>query len=496
MLPGHYSIRSNALRNGELSSFDQSQTLLNVIIILDSLVPEAPNKLMRLSNFIIENIETILQEWEEFAATLVPAEHKTDRVILRDHAKKMLNTIAADLDRPQTPHEQSEKSKGHDDSPAKETPAETHGAERLALGFSLNEAMSEYRALRASVTRLWEEALGNKPVPNIAFDDLIRFNEAIDQAISESVTSYSFEKEQQTRVFDTILSSSPDLSFTVDLDGRLAYANKALIELLEHPLNEIVGKSCFYLDRPTAAELQRQIQQVISTKVKFHGEMPYTAPSGQRRFYDYIFVPALNREGAVEAVAGTARDITKRKATEERNWQKANYDLLTGLPNRRLFGDRLKQDLKHAGRIGTPIALLFIDLDGFKETNDRFGHDVGDVLLRLAADRIRSCVRETDTVARLGGDEFTVILQDLTDTGHAEIVARKIVRELANPFQVVKEIIHISASIGIALSSQDVGTPECLVKHADLAMYGAKSAGRNRFSFFSPNQENVVGRAS
>jgi PAS domain S-box-containing protein len=287
---------------------------------------------MRLSIFILDNIETILQEWQEFAATLVRAEHRTDRVVLRDHANKMLNTIAADLACPQTIYEQSEKSKGHDELPLKETPAETHGAERLALGFTLTEAMSEYQALRASVTRLWEQALGNKPIPNIAFDDLIRFNEAIDQAISESITSYSFEKEQQTRVFDTILSSSPDLSFTTDLDGRLSYANKALIELLQLPVNEITGKSCFYLDRPTGAELQRQIQQVISTKVKLHGEMPYMAPSGQRKFYDYIFVPVLNKEGAVEAVAGTARDITKRKATEERNWRKANYDLLTGLP--------------------------------------------------------------------------------------------------------------------------------------------------------------------
>ena len=452
---------------------------------------------MRLSNFIIENIETILQEWEEFAATLVPAAQKHNRVMLRDHANKMLRTIAADLARPQTAHEQAEKSKGHDDSPAAEdTPAETHGAERLALGFSLDEAMSEYRALRASVTRLWEEALRNKPMPNTAFEDFIRFNEAIDQAISESVASYSFEKEQQTRVFDTILSSSPDLSFTIDLDGRLAYANKALIELLGLPLNEITGKPCFYLDRLTATELQRQIQQVISTKVKFNGEMPYAALSGPRRVYDYIFVPVLNKEDAVEAVAGTARDITKRKAVEEGNWEKANYDVLTGLPNRRLFSDRLNQDLKHAGRIDTSIALLFIDLDGFKEANDRFGHDAGDVLLRLAADRIRSCVRETDTVARLGGDEFTVILQDLTDTGDAEIVAAKLVRELANPFQVLKEIIHISASIGVALSSHDVSTPECLVKNADLAMYVAKAAGRNRFSFFLPNPENVVGKAS
>src|ERR1700694_4285711 len=158
--------------------------------------------MVRLSIFILKNIETILQEWEKFAATLVPAEHKMDRVMLRDHVKRMLETIAADLARPQTAHEQAKKSKGHDDPPArKETAAETHGAERLELGFSLNEAMSEYRALRASVTRLWQEAHISKPVPKIVLEDLIRFNEAIDQAISESVTSYSFEKEQQTRVF-------------------------------------------------------------------------------------------------------------------------------------------------------------------------------------------------------------------------------------------------------------------------------------------------------
>jgi diguanylate cyclase (GGDEF)-like protein/PAS domain S-box-containing protein len=449
----------------------------------------------RLSNFILENMETILQEWEDFAATLIAPEHKRDRVMLRDHVKQMMQTIAADLARPQTGYEQAEKSKGHEDLPVKETAAETHGTERLALGFSLNDAMAEYRALRASVTRLWEEALINKPVPNTVIDDLIRFNEAIDQAIAESVTSYSFEKEQQARVLDTILSSSPDLSFTINLDGTFAYANKALTGLLDLPLNEVVGKP-FYLNLPSGAELRRQIQQVIKTKEKFHGEVSYTSPSGQEAFYDYIFVPVLNKKGAVEAVAGTARDITERKAAEDNNWQKANYDLLTGLPNRRLFNDRLKQEIKHAGRIRASIALLFIDLDHFKESNDTFGHDTGDLLLQLAADRIRSCVREADTVARLGGDEFTVILQDLTDAGHAEMVAGTIVRELTCPFPIANEIIHISASIGIALSSQDASTPESLIKNADLAMYVAKSAGRNCFSFFAPNQENAVGRAS
>ncbi|MFC6518913.1 diguanylate cyclase domain-containing protein [Undibacterium arcticum] len=199
------------------------------------------------------------------------------------------------------------------------------------------------------------------------------------------------------------------------------------------------------------------------------------------------FVPAVDKEGVVEAVAGTARNITERKAAEEKNWQRANYDLLTGLPNRRLFLDRLEQDLKHAGRIGAPISLLFIDLDHFKEVNDKFGHDAGDLLLRLVTARLLSCIRDTDTVARLSGDEFTVILQDLRGTEDVELIAGKILTELASPFPIFSHTVHISASIGITLSPQDASTPDHLIKNADQAMYVAKKAGRNQFSFFSPN---------
>lgn len=443
---------------------------------------------MRLSDFIRENLERILQEWEEFAATLVSAEQKMNKVMLRDHLKQMLEEIVLDLAQPQTAHEKSEKSKGHSDSaPEDETAASTHGTERLASGFSLNAAMAEYRALRASVTRLWQEELANKPLPSTAMSDLVRFNEAIDQSINESVTSYSFEKEQQTRVFDTILSSSPDLSFTFELDGKFAYANKSLTELLMLPTNGIVGKNHFDLNLPNAGELQREIQQVITSKKQFRGEMDYPTASGQTAFYDYILVPAFNQEGEVEAVAGTARNITERKAIEDLNWQRANYDVLTGLPNRRLLGDRLEQDIKHAGRINAQIALLFIDLDHFKAANDSFGHDAGDILLRLAADRIRVCVRETDTVARLGGDEFTVILQGLGGIEHVELVAGKIVEAIARPFEISGHSVNISSSIGIAIFPDDATTPDQLLKNADEAMYLAKAEGRNKFYFFSPH---------
>lgn len=460
--------------------------LVLVKIPLRALSPDIGT--MSLSKFIRDNNKTILREWEEFAATLVPSAQKSDLPLLRDHAKQILEAIAADLARPQTVNQKKEKSLGHADEPNKKTAAKEHGIQRLAAGFSLNAAMAEYRALRASVIRLWQAGSINEstPVPNAIDEDLIRFNEEIDQAIYESVLSYSAERDLQTRMLDTVLSSSPDLIFIFNLDGAFAYANKAWIELSELSLAQLEGKSFSDLGLPNAADLLQQIQQVIGTKEQYHGEMSYTAPSGQWGFYDCIFMPVLNEDGAVEAVAGTARNITERKAMEDENWRKANYDILTGLPNRQLFRDRLEQDVKHAGRIGEPIALLFIDLDHFKEANDQFGHDTGDVLLRLAAERIRSCVREADTVARLGGDEFTVILHDLKDAEQAEIVAGKIVKEIANSFEVSNEIIHISASVGIAVSSQDDITPEHLIKNADLAMYVAKKAGSNRFISFSP----------
>ncbi|RCN56376.1 GGDEF domain-containing protein [Acidiferrobacter thiooxydans] len=445
---------------------------------------------MRLSHFIMQNLESILVEWEKFAATLVPESQRADQAMLRDHVRKMLETIAADLARPESAHDQAEKSKGH--RPATKTAATTHGVERLELGFSLVSAMAEYRALRASVTRLWQDAHIAKPVSKTANEDIIRFNEAIDQAVSESVDSYSAERDKQTRVFETILSSSPDLSFTFDLEGRFAYANKALIQLLGRPIDKIVGTNFFDLHFSAAAEMQGHIQQAIASKQQFRGDMPYTAPGREVEFFDFIFAPVHTNGGKVEAVAGTARNITNRKIAENRNWQKANYDLLTGLPNRRLLGDRLNQSVKHTVRTGVQIALLFIDLDHFKEANDRFGHDSGDILVRLVADRIRSCVRAIDTVARLGGDEFTVILQDLTDNHHVEISAKKILNELATPFQINNNVIHISGTIGIALCPQDASTAEQLLKNADQAMYMAKIAGRNRFHFFLPSQEQSV----
>ncbi len=192
-----------------------------------------------------------------------------------------------------------------------------------------------------------------------------------------------------------------------------------------------------------------------------------------------------DRHGAIVSYRGMIRDITEKKNSEELIWRQANFDTLTGLPNRDMFHDRLDQEIKRSYRECLPLALLLIDLDHFKQVNDTLGHAMGDLLLQEAARRIRACVRGSDTLARLGGDEFTVILSAISETGHIEDVAQKIVSILGQPFQLGSDEVYVSASIGITVYPGDAGDIDSLIKNADQAMYVAKSKGRNRFSYFT-----------
>ena len=179
-------------------------------------------------------------------------------------------------------------------------------------------------------------------------------------------------------------------------------------------------------------------------------------------------------------------DMTEKKRAEEVIWRQANFDTLTDLPNRHLFYDRLRQEIARARQSHTQLALLFIDLDRFKEVNDTLGHDQGDILLKEIARRISAIVRGTDTVARLGGDEFTIILPDLSDAGAAAPIIRALLARIASPLQLGQESVEVSASIGLALYPRDADSAESLLVRADQAMFAAKSAGRNQWAVFTP----------
>jgi len=185
------------------------------------------------------------------------------------------------------------------------------------------------------------------------------------------------------------------------------------------------------------------------------------------------------RVGGSRRFAGIVRDVTERKRAEERIRRLAHFDALTGVPNRALFYDRLDQAIRFANRNRHGLALLYLDLDKFKPINDTFGHEAGDEVLKTVAERLRQCVRESDTIARLGGDEFVVILPKITERGNAVIVAEKLIDGLSASFCLSgsNQTVHLGVSIGIAVFPDDANTAELLLREADAAMYDAKQTG-------------------
>ncbi|MBL6749195.1 MAG: GGDEF domain-containing protein [Nevskia sp.] len=179
-----------------------------------------------------------------------------------------------------------------------------------------------------------------------------------------------------------------------------------------------------------------------------------------------------------------AADISEREAQEEQLRRMAYFDSLTGLPNRPLLQDRLRQAMLAAGRLNRQLAVLFVDLDGFKLVNDEHGHDIGDAVLRSVAERMTATLRASDTVARLGGDEFVVLAPGQRNLDDARLTAQKLLAALAQPMLLGSRRLDVSASIGLTLYPQDDGDAETLVRHADMAMYAAKRTGRNRVCIF------------
>ncbi len=239
-------------------------------------------------------------------------------------------------------------------------------------------------------------------------------------------------------------------------------------------------------------------RRTVEAHETFHDfEFQRRDPDGRVRWLSISGMPVFDAEGQFCGYRGVGSDITERKHREDESQRLAFYDPLTGLPNRRLLLDRLTQALVTSGRSQSQGALLFIDLDNFKDLNDTLGHDVGDRLLEKVANRLVTCIRQGDTVARFGGDEFVVMLEDLSfdmqeAVDQVKTVGQKILATLNLPFELQGKSHYSTPSIGIAIfSGQTEGVDE-LLKRADLAMYQSKSAGRNTLRFFDPEMQSAV----
>lgn len=287
-----------------------------------------------------------------------------------------------------------------------------------------------------------------------------------------------------------VYQNSSDAMTVSDAEGIIINVNPAFTTLTGYTPDEIIGRSHKVLSSGRQdREFYQAMWNCINTTGRWQGEILNRRKNGEI-YTEWLTINSIfNEDGSVHRRVALFSDISMKKETEALIWKQANFDPLTELPNRTMFLDRLSQKIKIAHRDNIPLALLFIDLDHFKEVNDTLGHSMGDILLKAAASRILGCVRETDTVTRLGGDEFTVILDGLDNLRSIERTVQDILREIAMPFQLGSEKVFVSASIGITLYPKDAIEIEALLKNADQAMYAAKHQGRNRYSYFSRSMQ-------
>lgn len=300
-------------------------------------------------------------------------------------------------------------------------------------------------------------------------EKLIAANEALKNEIAQRIAG-----QERSESIARISEENPNPVLRVTIQGHVLYANGPAKMLLEF-WNIDIGD-------PLPDEWCRAVVEA---------EKKQTATERELLCHDSFFVLTLQPVVDADYVNLYGRDITKRKETEE---QIVNFDDLTGLPNRALFQDRLKQVLGHARRTGKLVAVHLIDLDHFKDINDTMGHDAGDALLKGIGERLLGCVRTSDTVARIGGDEFGVIQVEPNNADSIAILAQKLLKSLEQPFKIDGHDVHSNASIGITIFPDDAEKPEEILRNADMALYHGKGENRGTYNFFVTKMNDEVQR--
>lgn len=293
--------------------------------------------------------------------------------------------------------------------------------------------------------------------------------------------------EANLKLTAKVVESASEAVVITNIRNQIEYVNPAFTDITEYPADEVIGQNPAMLQSGRHdRDFYRAMWTEIAKSGRWRGEIWNRRKSGE--FYaEWLSIVAI-KDDAGQATHHIAifSDITHRKEDEERVWRQANYDALTGLPNRALFVDRLSQAVRQSRRENKKFALMFLDLDGFKQVNDTLGHAAGDILLQQTGERLTECMRSSDTVARLAGDEFTCILTGIHGSEDAAGVAAKILGKLAQPFDLEGHPAHVRGSIGIAIFPDNADDGAALLKLADEAMYSVKKHGKNNFVFVTP----------
>lgn len=313
---------------------------------------------------------------------------------------------------------------------------------------------------------------GGKVTHVLGFAENVTDRKQAEQALYES-----------RQMLQLIIDNIPQSVFWKDLDSVYQGGNRSLlVEVGLDSIDELIGKRDADFERwKDRAEHYRQVDLEVmrSGVARMHMQATDLRKDGTECWIETNKIPLRDEEGEVVGVLAVTEDITARKYMEQELFRRANYDVLTGLPNRGHFQNQLEDAVKRAQR-RAGLALMYFDIDRFKHINDTHGHDVGDEVIRMVAQRVRQVLRESDVVARLGGDEFVLFAEGLHHPNDAGVIARKIVDAMVPAFQVGGTALQVSTSIGVACFEAGM-TPDMLVKAADQAMYDAKRAGRNCF---------------
>ncbi|MGH7475400.1 MAG: putative bifunctional diguanylate cyclase/phosphodiesterase [Longimicrobiales bacterium] len=301
----------------------------------------------------------------------------------------------------------------------------------------------------------------------------------------ETGATNAFRHDPSGARYRILFEQSRDAIYIADLRGGMVELNPSGLQLLGYTAEDLKqGPVRAYSDEDALWKLLHVVETEGSAR---DFEMRLRTKTGEELNCLLSAAPMRDRSGDLIGYLGTIQDITARKIAEERLWHAALHDPLTGLPNRKVFADRLERSLTRARRrTDYNFAVLFLDLDNFKVVNDTFGHLAGDRLLMAAARRIESAVRPEDTVARVGGDEFAILLYNVADPGFVRHIAERVQERLRERFTVEAGSVHITASAGITLSTTRYATPEEVLRDADIAMYRAKENGREQYAFFDP----------
>lgn len=328
-------------------------------------------------------------------------------------------------------------------------------------------------------------------------DKIARLPFAIERVLAEAENakarreSERLLRESEAR-FRSTLEHAPVGIGVASLDGRFIEANQSLCKILGYAREELLQLTFIDITHPDdRAKTRNYVKELRDGKISSSQvEKLYVCKDGRAVWVQVTVSLLRDSSGAPLNFIGQVEDITERKRSQEEIRQLAYYDVLTNLPNRRLLLDRLNQALAQAQRHQRSLAVMFLDLDHFKDINDSLGHDVGDELLKAVAERLELCVRGGDTVSRQGGDEFVIILSEISQQQDAALVAEKILEVLSSPITIHRHKLKITTSIGIVIYTVDSADDAMkLLKKADIAMYQAKEAGRNGFRFYNDYQK-------